>query len=272
MRDVFARLVAFDIDGTLLDLENPISDVTAASLRELRKRGLQIVFVSSRPIASLVLLAQRLGIDAHLIAYNGALARNMSGQELLSESFVIDGPLIDILRRFCSSGGAVNVYVGGALQWLAFGQSTFVDIEELATGLTADSRLSSDALPKVAGTSVLKVMCRGVELACKQLLVDMESYSNLDAVASGWDCCDIQAKGVGKGHAVKVLCRNLGIAPDDVVAFGDSDSDASMLRLAGYGVAVGAATERAKMAAREHIDGPGSNALADWLDRIATAD
>ena len=95
---------------------------------------------------------------------------------------------------------------------------------------------------------------------------------DLVAVASGYDCCDIHAKGVGKAHAIRELCQHLGIAMDDVVAFGDSDSDAPMLRMAGYGVAVGAASARAKMAARDHIDGPGSDAIAGWIDRIAASD
>lgn len=272
MPDVHAQLVALDIDGTLLDSENPISDVTAASLRELRKRGLQIGFVSSRPIASLAFLARGLGVEAHLIAYNGALVRTVSGRQLIAESFGIDGRLVDVLRTFSHEGGAVNLYVSDGLHWMAFGQSAFIEIEERATGLAADSRLPSDALLNTVGTSVLKIMCRGTEAACRRLLSEMETYSNLHAVASGVDCCDIQAKGVGKADAMMVLCRHLGIEPDDVVAFGDSDSDAPMLQMAGYGVAVGAATARARAAAREHIDGPGSNALAGWLDRIVTSD
>jgi Cof subfamily protein (haloacid dehalogenase superfamily) len=272
MHDVHARLVAFDVDGTLLDSENPVSGVTAESLRELQKRGLQIVLVSSRPIASLEFLARGLGLDAHLIAYNGALARTASGRQLTAESFRVDRSLIDVLRTFSNMGGAVNLYVSDGLHWMAFGQSTLIEVEERATGLTADSRLPSDALQDTVGISVLKVMCRGNESACIRLLGDMEAFPNLDAVASGLDCCDIQAKGVGKADAMTVLCRHLGIAPGDVVAFGDSDSDAPMLHMAGYGVAVGAATARARTAAREHIDGPGSNALAGWLDRIVTSD
>jgi Cof subfamily protein (haloacid dehalogenase superfamily) len=272
MHDVHAQLVVFDIDGTLVDSENPMSDVTAGALRELQKRGLQIAFASSRPIASLALLARHVGVDAHLIAYNGALARCASGQQLIAESFVMDMRLINVLRKFSTAGGAVNVYVYERLHWLAFGPSAFIDLEERATGLTADSRFPPEALLNVAGSSVLKVMCRSSRLACKQLLRDMDAYFDPVAVASASDCCDIQAKGVGKAHAIRELCHNLDIAPNDVVAFGDSDSDASMLRMAGYGVAVGAASARAKMAAREHIDGPGSDAIAGWLDRIAASD
>lgn len=272
MHDVHARLVAFDIDGTLLDLDHPVATATAASLRELQMRGLEIVFVSSRPIASLVLLARAIGVDAHLIAYNGALARSASGRQLIAEGFVIAGELTEVLRRFSIAGGAVNFYLCEGLRWLAFGPAEFMDVEERATGLTADERLTSDALPNLAGISVLKVMCRGEEAACKQLLRDMKTYSSLDAVASGRDCCDIQSKGVGKAQAMRVLCQALGVGMHDVVAFGDSDSDAPMLHMAGYGVAVGAATDRAKLAAREHIDGPGSNALAVWVDRIAMSD
>lgn len=272
MHDVRARLVAFDIDGTLLDSDNPVAGATAASLRELRKRGLEIVFVSSRPIASLVMLARAIGVDAHLIAYNGALVRSVSGRQLIADGFVINERLIDVLRRFSIAGGAVNFYVCEGLRWLASGPAESIDVEERATGLTADERLASDALPNLAGIPVLKVMCRGAEADCKQLLDDMKAYSGLDAVASGRDCCDIQARGVGKAHAMRVLCQDLGIAMRDVVAFGDSDSDASMLRMAGYGVAVGAATDRAKTAAREHIDGPGSNALAVWTGRIVMSD
>lgn len=268
MRDVRAQLAVFDIDGTLLDAENPISDATAGALRGLQNRGLQIAFASSRPIASLALLAQRIGVDAHLIGYNGALARCASGRQLIAESFVMDTPLVNLLADFATAGGAVNVYVYERFRWLAFGPSAFIDVEEGATGLTADSRFPPEALVNVAGSSVLKVMCRASELACKQLLGDMGESLDPVAVASACDCCDIHAKRVGKAHAIRELCQHLDIAPDDVVAFGDSDSDAPMLQMAGYGVAVGAASARAKMAAHDHIDGPGSDAIAGWMDRI----
>lgn len=268
MHIVHARLVVFDIDGTLIDSENPISELTKGALRELQKRGLEIVFASSRPIASLESLARGIGVDAHLIAYNGALARSASGQQLAAESFVMTTQLISVLREFSTAGGAVNIYLYERLQWLAFGSAVLIDLEESATGLTADSRLPPEALSNIAGSPVLKVMCRGSELACKQLLGDVDAYPDLVAVASAFDLCDIHAKGVGKAHAIRELCRHLDIASSDVVAFGDSDSDAQMLRMAGYGVAVGAASARAKMAARDHIDGPGSDAIAGWIARI----
>lgn len=269
MRDVQARLAVFDIDGTLLDSDNPISDVTADALRGLRDRGVQIAFASSRPIGSLELFARGVDVPAHLIGFNGALAVSFSGQELIAENFVIEERLTGILRSFADDGGLVNVYRRS--YWLAVGPAAAIDHEERATGLTADSRPSPDGLADLAGGSFLKVMCRGSAAACERLPGDIAEFPELTAVASGWDCCDIQADGVDKARALRELCRSLDITPDRVAAFGDSDSDASMLQMAGYGVAVGAASDRAKAAAGEHIDGPGSNALAEWLDCITVS-
>lgn len=269
MRDVQARLAVFDIDGTLLDSANPISDETNDALRGLRDRGIQIAFASSRPIGSLELLARDVEIPAHLIGFNGALAVSVAGQELIAETFVIEDRLTAILRGFADEGGLVNVYRRS--HWLAVGPPAAIDHEERATGLTAHSRPSPDGLADLAGDSCLKVMCRGSAAACARLPSDIAHFPKLTALASGWDCCDIQADGTDKARALRELCRSLGITPDQVAAFGDSDSDASMLQLAGYGVAVGAASDRARAAADEHIDGPGSSALAEWLDGIAAS-
>ncbi|WP_343575078.1 HAD-IIB family hydrolase [Mycobacterium sp.] len=266
MRDVHAQLVVFDIDGTLLDTDNPISEVTVRALRDLQQRQLQIAFASSRPIASVDLLAQRVAVAAHLIGFNGAVAVSAGGRRLVAETFVMNARLAELLHRFADAGGLVNVYRPD--HWLAVGPTASIDHEEKATGLAADSRSVAADLSDLAGDAVLKVMCRGGEAACNELVAAVSGSDGLVAMSAGWDCCDIQAGGVDKARAVRELCHHLDISPDAVVAFGDSDSDASMLALVGYGVAVGAASARAKEAARELIGGPGSGALAAWVDRI----
>ena len=268
MRDVHAQLVVFDLDGTLLDTDHPISETTVRAIRDLTERRVRVAFASSRPLASVELFARRVGVSADLIGFNGALAVAADGRRLVAETFVLDAELTVLLRDFADTGGLVNVYRPS--HWLAVGPAAAIDHEERATGLTADSRPSAAALADLVGSSILKIMCRGSESACGRLL-DAVDESALTALAAGWDCCDIQAKGVDKARAVAELCDHLGIPPTGVVAFGDSDSDASMLRLAGYGVAVGAASVRAKEAAGELIGGPGSDALAEWVDRITVA-
>lgn len=269
MHDVHAQLVVFDLDGTLLDADHPISGATARALRTLPQRGLQAAFASSRPLASVELFARRVGVATHLIGFNGALAVSVDGRRLVEESFVLDARLIELLRGFSRDGGLVNVYRRS--HWLAVGPAAAIDHEERATGLTADSRSPARALADLDGSPVLKIMCRGSESACRQVVDAVDEFSALTAVSAGRDCCDIQANGVDKARAVRELCHHLDIAPGGVVAFGDSDSDAAMLQMVGYGVAVGAASARAKTAARELIAGPGSNAVAEWLDRITTA-
>lgn len=269
MSDVRARLVVFDIDGTLLDTDNPLTARTADALRELQHRGLQLAFASSRPIGSLELFARHIGVTAHLIGFNGAVVARDCGRQLRAATFVVDARLTGVLRKFADTGGAVNVYRPS--HWLAIGPAAATDHEEQATGLTADQRGTPDGLAQLAGDSVLKVMCRGSKSACADVLGEVAGFADLTAVTSGWDCCDIQARSVDKASAVSELCRSLEITPADVVAFGDSDSDAPMLQLAKYGVAVGAASERVKAVSCEHIDGPGSEAVADWLGRITAS-
>lgn len=258
-----------DIDGTLLDAYTPLSARTAEALRDLRHRGLQLAFASSRPIGSLQLLARQLDVAAHLIGFNGAVVVRDCGRQLIAETFVVDARLTGALRTFADTGGAVNVYQPS--RWLAVAPAAATDHEEQVTGLTADERGTPDALAQLLGESVLKVMCRGSTSARADVLDELAVRDDLTAVTSGWDCCDIQARGIDKGIAVSELCRSLQITPADVVAFGDSDSDAPMLQLAHYGVAVGAASERAKAVSCEHIDGPGSEAVADWLGRITVS-
>ncbi len=266
MADIRARLVVFDIDGTLLDTANPLSARTAAALRELQQRGLELAFASSRPIGSLELFAAGIGVRAHLIGFNGAVAANASGRRLIAETFVIEPGLTDLLGGFAGAGGEINVYQ--PTRWLAIGPAAAIDHEEHATGLVADERGDIDTLPGLAGTAALKVMCRGAESARAALLDELADVPGLTVMSSGWDCCDIQAPGSDKGSALAALCTELGIGTADVIALGDSDSDAPMLAVAGHGVSVGSASDRARTAAQTHLAGPGTPAVADWLDRI----
>ena len=261
-------LAVFDIDGTLIDARNPLSDHTISALRGLRDAGIGVALASSRQYSSLLEIAEAIGLDMPLISFNGTLVTAADGSTIAAETFRPGDPLTAALAQFVDVGGCIHAYAPD--RWHAYGEADRIGREAAGTGVTPDlraERVHAGSMP----SALLKIMCDGVHdgLACVQAAV--AAQPELVISWSGTECHDLHLATATKGHALATLCTHLGIEMDRVAAFGDADSDITMLANAGHGYAMGAAGERVRAAADHHLDGPGSGGLEQLLTDIAYA-
>jgi hypothetical protein len=241
------RLVASDLDGTLLRSDGSASDRTREALAAVVAAGVRVLLVSARPPRWIPPAMDALGLEPadHPLAVcaNGALVYDVAAGTIRTHT-PLDAPLVARLVT------ALRERVPG-VAFACEAELRYVKEPHYVPLWTIpEDYREADALE--FGT-VTKLVVRHPELAQGELYAAARDVCGADAFASfsGDALVEIAAAGVTKASAVAELCAELGIDASEVVAFGDMPNDVPMLEWAGRGVAVANAHPDALAAADE---------------------
>ncbi|GHO77366.1 hydrolase [Ktedonobacter sp. SOSP1-85] len=229
------KLVATDLDGTLLRSDKTISAQTGMVLRRLQATGVALVLISARPSRTLRQIARTYEIGGLALCCNGAILYDLDqdrslGELALSPQQVQD--LVSCLRTalpdlsFAAESGLSVTCEEAFYPFCAHDSAPFPRIVESATILQAPQ---------------IKIMTHHASLTTEELykavlpLLDAREYS---VTYSGAPFLEIARTDVHKGEALATLCAQLEIPAHAVVAFGDMPNDLPLLQWAGLGVAV----------------------------------
>jgi hydroxymethylpyrimidine pyrophosphatase-like HAD family hydrolase len=218
------RLVATDVDGTLLDDEGRLSHRTAAVLREVQERGTEVVLVTARPLRWMDDLWDRVGGGRGVgIVSNGALTYDIGGREVLALDAIssADGlELVPVIREAAPGTAFALECLGGFRH-----EPAYVDLHPPPP----DMRVGP--LSEVWDEPAVKVLAQNTTLDHQDFLTRVVDAVGQRATPT-WTTdglVEISAPGVTKGGALAELCARLGIGAEDVVAFGDMPNDIPML-------------------------------------------
>ena len=260
------RLVACDLDGTLLRPDETVSDRTRAALASAREAGITVVLVSGRPPRSIGPIAERLGVGGIAICANGAVVWDLDAGTMVDSS-----PLAaDLAAQLVH---ALREAIPGALFAVEL-EDGFGREAGWSEGVVpvVPGALEADALELISGP-VAKLLVRHPTMAFAEVAERARRAVGDDAVVTwaGLRLVEISAAGVTKAFALERLCRRLGIAADEVVAVGDMPNDLAMLDWAGTAVAVANATPEVLEAADEVTAANTDDGVALLLERILKA-
>lgn len=232
------RLVATDLDGTVVRPDGTISPRTVAALAAVEEAGSTLVFVTGRPPRWMHPVAEATGHHGLAICANGAVV-----YDLHAEVVVECRPLeIDVVREVAERLGDALPGVGFAVERLtglayesAYRPRWLVDAAPVS---------SSEELFVLADEAdkVVKLLARVEGMAADDLLAAARKVAG-EAVelthANSADCLlEISAAGVSKATTLAMLCASRGIGADEVLAFGDMPNDLPLLAWAGTAYAV----------------------------------
>ncbi|MGH7177110.1 MAG: Cof-type HAD-IIB family hydrolase [Tepidisphaeraceae bacterium] len=241
------RLVAVDLDGTLLTSAKDVSPPTAAALRALSQRGVKVVIASARPPRSVRHIYADLALDTLQINYNGALIWDEPNQRPIFHRPMggeVVRAIVDSARR---AFDRVLVSCEIMDRW-------FTDRPDQTYTTETGRMFKPDVIGPIASfcdQPVTKLMLLGEPNMMQQLqsLISEQFREKVSVIHADDDLLQIMDKRVSKAVALRKLAGLYRIRPREIMAIGDAPNDVGMLKLAGIAVAMNNAHDVVKQAA-----------------------
>lgn len=247
------RLIATDLDGTLLRPDGNVSNRTRTALDAARAAGMIVVPVTARQPLGLGEIAEQAGFTEWALCSNGALGTHLSTGEVL---FVEHLPVVT-QRRLADA--LISRLPGVLFVSVRNSGEAFVAQHGYARHAAFDdhkrdpSTMAGHSLDTVLAEESLKLIVRHPDLTPEALQAEVSALglTGFAVTRSGAPFLEVNAPHVTKASGLQRLCRLLEIDQADVIAFGDAPNDAEMLAWAGIGIAMGHAGPEATAAADE---------------------
>ncbi len=239
------RLIAIDIDGTLLGTKVQLSEENRTALRRAHEAGIEIVLGTGRRHNFALPIAQSLGFDLWLISSNGAVTRSTHG-----ELFHQDLMPMETALKLCRLMQAYHDYMVLTFDREGLGAIVCENHEHLYGVIQRWMEKNSpyieyiSPIEKALVTDPIQTMfCGPIELA-KRMVAELEScdfrseFTLLRTQYEYRDLCivDLLNAGCSKGHALERWANYRGIDRSEVMAIGDNYNDIEMLTFAGHPV------------------------------------
>lgn len=269
------RLLALDLDGTVIDEHNAVPEATRAALHACHAAGIALAFLTGRRTRTAGPLLEKIGLPALVATSSGCLLwrypqwhllqRQLFPQELLPRIAELTAPY------------SVNFYLDPTLtdtEFVQLKRQSTPEVEQHLQHYGWNVKFIDDAA-ELAGLPVTQVALPA-PLEVTVLLRD-KVRSALDgevlALSVRWPLLPAVALEVfhseaTKGRALAFIAAQLGVAREECLAAGDDVNDTPMLSWAGWGAAMPQAGEDVKAAANEALSGDGARALAPYLQSL----
>lgn len=254
------RLLALDIDGTVVNSRDELTVPTRAALREAAAAGVQIVLATGRRYSRTLPLVEPLGIDAPLITASGALIKRPSDHHTLFRAEFAPGVLHETLRIVGAAGLDAVLYgdtYGSGYDFYC-PRAEVPDQPELAEyfALNPDCERVVPTLMHDPPPHVFAGFACGTRAAMVALDEQLQSalpgelYTHvIRSPRYRGHMCEIAPIGITKWYGVQRLAEMYGIAPHEIAAVGDDVNDIPMIEGAGLGIAMGNAVAETKAVA-----------------------
>ena len=275
------RLLAVDLDGTLLGPEKRISAGDGGALRRAAAAGTVLLVATGRGLRSARPILEALPVPAYAALHNGALVLDPSGAELWRVPLP-PRAVAAALPRVRAGGLHPMLYAGAA----EAGAEIALVLEPAARDspytqeyLRTKSAIMElvDDVAAARGRGVLGIVSFGPRRA---VLAAAAAVAPLHGLVESWwgpapvppaDLFEVVAPGGAKGGALRRLTERLGLTPQQVMAIGDNANDLGMLRYAGTAVAMANATAEVRAAAHFVTAGNAAGGVAQALARVGLA-
>jgi hypothetical protein len=250
------KLIATDIDGTLLDSRSGLPPENARAIGEAAKRGIEIVIVTGRRFHSARVIASKLPCTVELITSNGALVKSLSGETHLRSLLPVAAArlVLDATPDFRSFCGVIfdrpreNQLIFEHIDWEARFMGPYLsrhpdhvaEVAPLAACLDSEDPVE---ILFIAECETIRRVIRKLEnhQESQAYSLSLTEYARADA-----SMLDVLNRGVTKGAALAEWARRRGILREEVMAIGDNWNDREMLDYAGLPVIMGNSPDELK--------------------------
>lgn len=240
------RIIALDVDGTLLNDAYELTVATIQAIRTAHDGGARIVLCTGRGPANAIPVLERLGLEGVLITHNGAVTVQTPGPRVLHQ-FSFQATELGSLIAYCRANG---VHFDACTALDMFAEQIGSEAEAMYSKYMLRPKSVADVLTMTEG--LVKFTLFGSEAQMDRMeavLPGLELPPSLVGIRSGVSFIDMMPAAASKGEALKELAALWGVDRAEVLAIGNYYNDVDMLRFAGLGIAVDNAPEEVKRAA-----------------------
>lgn len=262
------KLIAVDVDGTLLNSKNEISAKTKETLLKAREQGHKVVIVSGRPTSGVRYLAEELEFEKFgglLSNYNGGSITNFKTGEVIT-NHTLD---LDLAKQILTETKdlPLKIIIPSGDKIISDSENEYLDLErdllKVETEAIEDLRENIDFGPNKI------IFANDPEILEEHLSFLMDTYGeNTAQVRSQRFYYEIMPKGLSKGTSLLEIAKYYNIDQKDIIAFGDELNDETMIEIAGTGVAMGNAVEKIKEIADYITLSNDEDGIADYLEKF----
>ena len=268
------RLLALDIDGTLLDSEGTLRESTAEALRDAESAGIKLLLCTGRRYRKARPIAEMLGLESPLVCNSGAIVKDPLEHRTIWRADFSESLLKDILEVFHERGEPVVSFTDRSVDDPDFlvehhrtGREHFDNYLERNQGheavfpsWTTEARLGrafSEAHFPLCGIGTVDEMLELEQVLLDRLTYRIRTFVQKSPKYTG-TMCEVLHRDANKWTAIRQIADLWGIDRSEIVAIGDDVNDLPMIVGAGFGVAMGHAPEVVRMAA-DHVTGDHHN-------------
>lgn len=254
-------IIASDMDGTLLNGKQEVSEENRKAIMEAQKKGVQIVVATGRSFEEARYVLQEAGITCPIICVNGAEVRDQEGQ-VVKTNAIEEGKALEVMSTLKDLGIYYELYTNDGVYTADYerGIQSIIDIFKTANPETSEQAIRNSAQERFEkghikvvddyqhalenGNVVYKFLVFSFDDAllakAKNLLSDK---GGLAISASGRENLEVTSENAQKGIALLELIKEKGLNPEDALAVGDNLNDLSMMKVVGRPVAMGNAAK-----------------------------
>jgi Cof subfamily protein (haloacid dehalogenase superfamily) len=247
MRPHDIKLIALDLDGTLLRRDKTISDVTLQAIRKAREKGVIVAIATGRMYSTAKRYGELLQLgDMPMMLYAGGLIQTVKTKRILYNYPIAIEDAASLLALDKEKGWQMQTYIDDVLRVAVYDH--WIHTYEQHTG--AKAVVCGDEFYTPQGTPN-KILSRGSheELLRRKTEIEEILPDSFNIMFSEDTFLEIMPKGVNKGDGLHRLGDVFGVAVDDIMAIGDSPNDMDMIRAAGFSVVMANGTDEVKTAA-----------------------
>lgn len=286
------KLIAMDIDGTLLDSYGNISKENIEAIKEAKKQNIEVVLTSGRMPKAMLAIASETNADNYLICGNGAMIYDVNKEKIIYNNYLPKKKLLEIIRKCEENSIYYNVYTNDVIvtkslnyNLLYYHNENLKNPEEKRIKMYITEDIYS-YVENYMGNDFLKItICDSDELIFKSIInklklikqVDILEVSHMskkmikhgsEEVEIAYFYTEITNENANKWTAIEKLIENLNIRREEVVAIGDNINDEQMIRNAGLGIAMGNASPYIKKIANKVVTDNNSSGVAEAIKSV----
>jgi Cof subfamily protein (haloacid dehalogenase superfamily) len=243
------RLLACDLDGTLIGADTTISMRLQKALSAVHARGLSVTLATGRAFPATLPFARLINVSIPLICYQGGLIKDpMDGQQLFRATME-RSMVLQVVKLASARGWHLIVYIDDDvfLRERCYSHKFYLDLLGARLHQVDDLATIIKQYPRDPAKFILVADKAKADLI--QTEMNTRFGQQMGIIRSHDLFVEGNPLGVSKGDALRRLAEHLNIPQNQVMAIGDQENDASMLAWSGLGVAMGSGSESAKAAA-----------------------